>query len=76
MTSDRLTEPVPAAPTERRWGDGIAVEHLDGVPFRMYTSGRVGSNILPTYAAPMGIAPYVVQGARVLTFDELQTSSP
>src|SRR4051794_39531800 len=67
MTSDRLTEPAATAPTEQRWGDEIAVENINGVPFRMYASRpRRLEEVLPL-AAQWGSRPYVIQSDRVLT---------
>ena len=71
MTSDHLTEPVLGRPTEQRWGDEIAVEHVNGVPFRMYASRPHRLEDVLPLAARWGSRPYVVQGDRVLTFDGL-----
>ena len=71
MTRDRLTEPVASAPTQQRWGDEIAVEDIDGVPFRMYASRPHRLDDVLPLAARWGSRPYVVQGDRVLTYDGL-----
>ena len=71
MTRDRLTEPVASAPTQQRWGDEIAVEDIDGVPFRMYASRPHRLDDVLPLAAPVGIAAIRIQGDRVLTYDGL-----
>jgi acyl-CoA synthetase (AMP-forming)/AMP-acid ligase II len=58
--------------TMTRWGDQVAVEWIDGVPFRMYVHRPRRIEHLLAFASRWGTRPHVVQGARVLTFDDLR----
>jgi acyl-CoA synthetase (AMP-forming)/AMP-acid ligase II len=53
------------------WGKEIAVEELGGVPFRMYTQRPRRVEQLLTFAHRWGTRPHLIQGERVLSFDEL-----
>ena len=55
-----------------RWGDRVAVEWIDGVPFRMYVERPRRVEHLLAFASRWGARPHVVQGERVLTFDDLR----
>ena len=55
-----------------RWGDQVAVEWIDGVPFRMYVERPRRLEQLLAFASRWGARPHVVQGERVLTFDDLR----
>ena len=55
-----------------RWGDQVAVEWIDGVPFRMYVERPRRVEQLLAFASRWGARPHVVQGERVLTFDDLR----
>ena len=58
--------------TVARWGDRVAVEPVDGVPFRMYVERPRRVEHLLAFASRWGARPHVVQGERVLTFDALR----
>jgi acyl-CoA synthetase (AMP-forming)/AMP-acid ligase II len=74
MSTDRVTGPVAAVPTDQRWSDEIVVESVNGVPFRMYASRpRRLQEVLPL-AARWGSRPYVIQGDRILTFAGLASA--
>jgi len=57
------------------WDKVIAVEEIGGVPFRMYTQRprRIG-HLFP-FAARWGTRAHIVQGERVVTFDDLRLAS-
>jgi len=54
------------------WGDRVAVERIDGVPLRMYVERPHRAEHLLAFASRWGARPHVVQGNRVLTFDDLR----
>lgn len=54
-----------------RWGDTIAVEDVQGVPFKMYTERPKRLDLLLALAARWPDRPHIVQGDRVLTFGAL-----
>ena len=56
------------------WGKSIAVEHIGGVPFRMYTERPRRVEHLVAFAERWGSRPHVVQGERVVTFDALRNA--
>jgi acyl-CoA synthetase (AMP-forming)/AMP-acid ligase II len=57
------------------WSKQIAVEHIGGIPYRMYSDRpRRIDHVLP-FADYWGNRPYVVQGDRVVTFDALGPAS-
>ena len=56
------------------WGDHIAVEEIDGVPFRMYIERPKRIGDLFAFAERWSARPYVVQGERVLTFAGLKSA--
>jgi acyl-CoA synthetase (AMP-forming)/AMP-acid ligase II len=60
-----------AAGGEPEWGTDIAVEDVAGIPFRMYIQRPRRLEQLLTLARRWGDRPQVVQGDRVLTFDDL-----
>jgi acyl-CoA synthetase (AMP-forming)/AMP-acid ligase II len=54
------------------WGEEIAVEHVSGVPYRMYTSRpRCVTEVLE-FCDRWGSRPYIIQGKETLTFAELR----
>jgi acyl-CoA synthetase (AMP-forming)/AMP-acid ligase II len=55
-----------------RWGDRVAVELADGVRFRMYAERPRRVEHLLSFASRWGARPHIVQGDRVLTFDDLR----
>jgi acyl-CoA synthetase (AMP-forming)/AMP-acid ligase II len=55
-----------------RWGDQVAVEQINGVPFRMYSDRPRRLEHLLDFAGRWGARPHVVQADRVLTFDDLR----
>lgn len=57
------------------WGDQIAVETIRGVPFRLYTERPRRVDSLLDLAARWGKRPHIVQGERVLSFDDLRDTS-
>jgi steroid-24-oyl-CoA synthetase len=59
----------PAIP---RWSDHVAVERINGVPFRMYVERPQRLEHLLDFAGRWGARPHVVQADRVLSFDDLR----
>lgn len=58
------------------WGSDIAVETVNGVPYRMFTERpRRVEEVLPL-AARWGERPHVIQRGRTLTFAGLQAAAP
>ena len=57
---------------ERGGATEVAVESIDGVPFRMYVERPRRVEHLLAFASRWGARPHVVQGERVLTFDDLR----
>ena len=54
------------------WGEEIAVEHVNGVPYRMYSSRpRCVTEVLD-YCDQWGARPYIIQGEDTLTFADLR----
>jgi acyl-CoA synthetase (AMP-forming)/AMP-acid ligase II len=72
MSSNRLTESVSSVSIAQRWGDGIAVESIKGLPFRMYSRRPHRLEEVLELADGWGSRPYVVQGERVVTFAGLR----
>ncbi len=58
-----------------RWGSQIAVEHIGGVPFRIYSERPRRVDTLLDLARRWGPRPHVIHGERVLTFDGLREAS-
>ena len=54
-----------------RWGNEIAVEQIGGVPFRMYTERPRRVEQLLAFADRWGSRPHIVQGDRVVTFEDM-----
>ena len=54
------------------WGDQIAVETVKGVPYRMYKERPRRVEALLGYANCWGKRAHIVQGDRVVTFDDMQ----
>lgn len=61
--------------TTPQWGDQIAVEHIHGVPFRLYTQRPRRVDTLLDFARRWGSRPHVVQDDRTLSFDGLRSAS-
>ena len=60
--------------TEPRWGDTIAVETLNGVPYRMYTERpRRVEGVLPL-ADRWADRPHIIQRDRVLSFADMRAA--
>ena len=57
---------------QARWGDQIAVEVVNGVPYRMYAERPRRVEDLLAFAARWGTRPHIIQGDRVVTFDDLR----
>jgi acyl-CoA synthetase (AMP-forming)/AMP-acid ligase II len=55
-----------------RWGDQIAVEVLGNVPYRMYTERPRRVESLLGFLDRWGTRPHIIQGERVVTFDDLR----
>jgi acyl-CoA synthetase (AMP-forming)/AMP-acid ligase II len=62
---------APSLTTTPVWGDQIAVEHLHGVPFRMYSQRPRRITDVLALAPRWGSRAYVIQGDREITFDSL-----
>ena len=56
---------------QTRWGDQIAVEVVSGVPYRMYVDRPRRVEDLLAFATRWGTRPYIIQGDRVVTFDDV-----
>lgn len=56
---------------QARWGDEIAVEVIDGVPYRMYVERPRRVEDLLAFAQRWGARPHIIQGDQVLTFDDM-----
>jgi acyl-CoA synthetase (AMP-forming)/AMP-acid ligase II len=56
------------------WGDQIAVETVKGVPYRMYTDRPRRVEELLAFTARWGQRPHVIQGDRVITFDDTRNA--
>ena len=54
-----------------RWGDQIAVETVNGVPYRMYVERPRRVEDLLAFAGRWGTRPHIIQGDRVVTFDDM-----
>lgn len=54
------------------WGTDVAVEDVQGIPFRMYRDRPRRLEQLLAYADRWGDRPHVVQGDRVVTFADLR----
>ena len=67
--------PEPMSQAGARWGDQVAVESIDGVPFRMYAERPRRVEQLLAFASRWGTRPHVVHGERVLTFDDLRRNT-
>jgi len=55
-----------------RWGDQIAVEVLNGIPYRMYTERPRRVESLLAFAGRWGSRPHVIHGDRVVSFGDLR----
>jgi acyl-CoA synthetase (AMP-forming)/AMP-acid ligase II len=55
-----------------RWGDQVAVEVIDGVPYRMYTERPRRVDALFEFAARWGERLHIVHGDRAMTFDDVR----
>ena len=52
-------------------GDQIAVEVINGVPYRMYVERPRRVEDLLMFATRWGARPHIIQGDRVVTFDDM-----
>ncbi|TXC71078.1 acyl--CoA ligase [Sphingomonas ginsenosidivorax] len=57
--------------TEPRWGTEIVVEDVGGIPYRLYAERPKRLEHLLALAPRWGAQPHIVQGDRVLSFDDL-----
>lgn len=57
------------------WGGDIAREEIGGVPFEVYTQRPYRVESLLSYAKRWGDRPHIIQGERVVTFNELRSMS-
>jgi acyl-CoA synthetase (AMP-forming)/AMP-acid ligase II len=64
---------MASAPTS--WGKQIAAEKIGGVRFRMYTDRPRRVEYLFPFADRWAARPYIVQGERVITFEDLGRAS-
>jgi acyl-CoA synthetase (AMP-forming)/AMP-acid ligase II len=55
-----------------RWGEQIAVEDVNGVPYRMYTERPRCVNDVLAFCDRWGTRPYVVQGEQSVSFVDLR----
>lgn len=59
----------------QRWGDQIAVETVNEIPYRMYTERPHRLAELLIFSERWGDRPYVLQGEQVLTFAQLRPAA-
>lgn len=57
------------------WGDRIAIEEIDGVPFQMYSERPHRVESLLSFATRWGDRPHIVQDEREVTFNKLRSMS-
>lgn len=57
------------------WGKEISTETIGGIPFRMYTDRPRQVESLLEFAGRWGARPHIIQGDRVLTFEELHRAA-
>lgn len=57
------------------WGKDIATEVIGGVPFRMYTDRPRRVERLLEFAGRWGVRPHIIQGERVVTFEDLHRAA-
>jgi steroid-24-oyl-CoA synthetase len=60
---------------QTRWGDEIAVEVVNGVPYRMYVERPRRVEHLLAFARRWGTRPHIIQGDRVVTFDDMRKAA-
>jgi steroid-24-oyl-CoA synthetase len=58
-----------------RWGDRIAVETVNGVPYRMYSERPRRVEEVLSFAERWGTRPHIVQGERVVSFADLSRAA-
>jgi acyl-CoA synthetase (AMP-forming)/AMP-acid ligase II len=63
------------SPGTPRWGDRIAVEAVNGVPYRMYVERPRRMEELLSFAVRWGTRPHIVQGERSFSFADLQRAA-
>jgi len=56
---------------QTRWGDEIAVETINGVPYRMYVERPRRVEDLLGFATRWGTRPHIIQRDRIVTFDDM-----
>ena len=61
--------------TTPTWGKAIAVQDIGGVPYRMYTERPRQVSDLFAFAERWGTRPHIIQGDRVITFEDLRNAS-
>lgn len=64
---------MPFVPPQ--WGSQIAVEHIAGVPYRVYTQRPRGVTELLAFCERWGTRPYIVQDDVTLTFADLRKAA-
>lgn len=69
--SDAANASLTAGAMQPRWGTEIAVEDVNGIPYRMYVDRPHRLEHLLKLGPRWGDRPHIVQGDRVLTFDDL-----
>jgi acyl-CoA synthetase (AMP-forming)/AMP-acid ligase II len=57
-----------------RWGEQVAVEAVNGIPYRMYVDRPRRVDGLLAFADRWKDRPYIIQGGAALTFGALQTA--
>ncbi|MEJ8848201.1 class I adenylate-forming enzyme family protein [Variovorax rhizosphaerae] len=57
------------------WGKEISTETVGGIPYRMYTERPRRVEQVLAFASRWGARPHLVQGERVLSFDDLQSAA-
>jgi acyl-CoA synthetase (AMP-forming)/AMP-acid ligase II len=60
---------------QARWGDQIAEEVINGVPYRMYTRRPHRVEELLAFASRWGDRPHIIHGDRVVTFGDMHKAA-
>lgn len=58
--------------TAKRWGDQVATEVINGIPYRMYTERPKRVEELISFAGGWSDRPHVLQGDRAVSFAEVE----
>ena len=59
----------------RRWGDQIAEQVINGIPYRMYTERPRRVEELLAFAGCWGDRPHIIHGDRIITFEDMHKAA-